>query len=237
MAGASMDPPGRSIGRHPRSGVRDVGRVHGVAAEERQAAAGRAAHRRQLLQGDLLQRRDRAARRGDRRDRAPGRRSHPDVRLSRRDRRRTAAARSDGQAASGRGARLQLQLRRARLIEPSGESRRAGHQSDQPLRTIRAGMARIADGPVDVRRHVQRGDAGAGRHDRADGGRQPGEDQGPRNRPDDRRAKADAVAGRAGRAACHRVCRAAQQGQLATSASRSSSTTTRRGRRTSVPAI
>ena len=96
------------------------------------------------------------------------------------------------QAARRRGARLQLQFRRARRVELPGEGRHAGHQSDQPLRTHRAGVARVAAGPVDVRRHLQGGDAGARGHDRADGRRQPGEGQGSGNRSDDRRAQADA---------------------------------------------
>ena len=74
-------------------------------------------------------------------------------------------------------------------------------------------MARIADGPLDVRRDLQRRDAGTGGDDRADGGWQSGTDHGPRDRPDHRGAEADAAAGGARRASRQGVRRAAQHGQ------------------------
>ena len=105
-------PVAREVGGTGQAGVRDVGRVHRVAAEAWQAPAGRAAHCRRLLQGDLLRRRNRTARRGHRGDRAARRRSGSDLRLSRRGCRRTPAARRRRQRARGRRARLLLQLRR-----------------------------------------------------------------------------------------------------------------------------
>ena len=44
------------------------------------------------------------------------------------------------------GARLLLQLRRPESSSLPGEGRHPGHQSDQPLRPHRAGVARVADG-------------------------------------------------------------------------------------------